>query len=409
LKPVLFNVYGNYFHKISTKILTEKLPMNTTHFKVKLRTDLPKKDGTCSLFLYANINGKRLFFSLHKSILEKFWNPDKQEVRVGCKDWQHINDTIKDYLNKANSYVLTANIAGRPVCQSELEDILRSEPYDKNDFFAFAENDIKEFGSKFAPATIANYNVQLKKLREFQGKLTFQEFTAFFWRRYENHLQLKGNNPNTIYKAYKTLKVFINRAIEQGIIDRNPMKDARVRPSEGKMVFLTRDEIKKLEKLNNGFLTKDIKNVLHYFLFACYTGLRYSDIKDLKFEHVFDSTYIEKVMCKTDTTINIPLSNRANRLIGKGVLPKMKVFRVYSNQYTDRKLKEIMKLAGINKSISFHCARHTFATITLELSGDVAALQKLMGHSKISTTMIYAKVVNTQKNKVIQQWDAVGF
>ncbi|HNX43871.1 MAG TPA: Arm DNA-binding domain-containing protein [Bacteroidales bacterium] len=141
--------------------------MNTYHSQVKLRTDSQRKDGTCSLHLYANINGKRMFFSLHKSIPEKYWNPDKQEVKIVCPNAVIINSTIKDYLQKAEKLMLSANINSKIVSKSDLEDILRSEPYDSNDFFAFAENDIKEFGSKFAPATIANNNVQLKKLKEF--------------------------------------------------------------------------------------------------------------------------------------------------------------------------------------------------------------------------------------------------
>jgi len=381
--------------------------MNTSHFQVKLRTDSQRKDGTCSLHLYANINGKRMFFSLHKSIPEKYWNPDKQEVKIGCPNAVTINSTIKDYLQKAEKLMLSANINSKIVSKSDLEDILRSEPYDRNDFFAFAENDIKEFGSKFAPATIANYNVQLKKLKEFQNNVTFQEFTPFFWRRYEKHLQAMGNNPNTVYKAFKTLKVFINRAIEQEIIEKNPVRDVKVRPTEGKMQYLTREEIKKLEKLYEGLTIPAYKRVLQCFLFACYTGLRYSDIKELKYIHIHNNESIEKVMYKTDTIVTIPLSNRAKALIESKPLPMMKVFRVYSNQYIDRQLKDIIKAAGINKNISFHCARHTFAVITLEISGDIAALQKLLGHKKISTTMIYAKVVETRKKEVIQLWNAI--
>ncbi|MBK9356229.1 MAG: phage integrase SAM-like domain-containing protein [Bacteroidales bacterium] len=94
------------------------------------------------------------------------------------------------------------------------------------------------------------------------------QLNPFFWREYESHLIGIGNNPNTVHKAFRTLKVFIYRAIEQGIIQANPFIKVRVERKEGNMQYLTREELAKLEKLYTGFLTKDLKKTLRVF-FIC--------------------------------------------------------------------------------------------------------------------------------------------
>lgn len=111
-------------------------------------------------------------------------------------------------------------------------------------------------------------------------------------------------------------------------------------------------------------------------------------------------------MYKTNMKVRIPLIEQALRLIPSKAISELFVFQVYCNQVTNRHLKNVMKLAGINKSISFHCARHTFATITLGLSNDIAAVSKLLGHTKIETTQIYAKVQEEQKRRAMGMWNS---
>ncbi|MEI6062917.1 MAG: site-specific integrase [Bacteroidota bacterium] len=381
--------------------------MNSTQFTVKLRADSTRKDGTSSLYLYANINGKRKYYSLRKSILPKYWNEEKQEVNSRCDNWHIINRKIKDYISKAEDLTARANLDNRIIKLSDLDYLLRGVQYDHNNIISFIDNDIKLFGETFSPGTIAVYRTLSNKIEAFQKDISFQELTPFWWRQFENTLIAKGSNKNTVFKAFKTLKTFIHRAMEQGVIRENPLISVKVDKAPGQMTFLTLNEINKLEGFYKGFMTKDLKRVLQYFLFACYTGLRYSDIVELKFKHLFEGNYIEKEIFKTKTINRIPLNNRAKALLPKMVLNEKTVFNVYCNQTTNRHLKNIMKLAKINKRISFHCARHTFATITLELSGDIAAVQKVLGHTKIETTQLYAKVLDNQKQAAVDKWNAV--
>lgn len=382
--------------------------MNTTHFRFELRTKTIKSDGSCTIFLYANVNGERKYYSLHYSILPDFWNKAKQCVYAKCDNWHKINNTIDTYRSRADQLKLYADLDNRVLKISELDEAFRGFQFDKNSIVEFIKNDIKQFGNKFTPGTIANYRTTSNKLNEFRQNITFQDLSPFMWRQFENHLRKEGNNQNTILKRFKTLKVFIHRAIEQDIIKENPLKKVTVSRTEGQMFFLTFEEVKILEKIYNGSLTKDLKKTLQYFLFACYTGLRYSDIKSLKFKNITDNISIDKQIVKTKSFINIPLSERAKKLLPLNTLPEKPVFNVYCNQATNRHLKSIMILAKISKRISFHSARHTFATITLELTGDISAVQKLCGHTKIETTLLYAKVLDKSKQKAINAWDNAG-
>jgi site-specific recombinase XerD len=381
--------------------------MNTSHFRIIQRTETIRKDGTSSLYLYANINGVKKYFTTGKAILTKHWNSKTQKVSANCNNYTDIQDSIDLFLGRAKEFTAIANIEKRTIDLDAFERMLRGDVYDQADFIAFMEHDIKNNCSKYEKGTIANYKVQVSKLKFFRSKLPFVQLNPFFWREYESHLIGIGNNPNTVHKAFRTLKVFIHRAIEQGIIQANPFLKVRVERKEGKMQYLTREELHKLEKIYSGFLTKELKKTLRYFLFACYTGLRYSDIKELKHNHIFlgEHSYVEKEMFKTSRKVNIPLIGQAKKLIPEKALPQVPVFNAYCNQVTNRHLKSIMKLAGINKPISFHCARHTFATITLGLSGDIAVVSKMLGHTKIETTQIYAKVQDEQKRKAMGMWN----
>lgn len=381
--------------------------MNRTQFKVRLRPDKSTTSGEKMLVLYASVNGKRKYYSLHKSVIEKHWNEAKQEVSSRCDNWHIINRTIKDYISKAEDLAARANLDNRVIRLTDLDYLLRGVLYDHNNIISFIDNDIRQFGNKFTPGTIAVYKTLSKKLESFDSNISFDELTPFWWRQFEARLIENGNNKNTVFKTFKTLKTFIHRAIEQGVIRENPLKTVIVEKAPGKMVFLTLNEIATLEKFYKGTMTKDLKRVLQYFLFACYTGLRFSDVRDLKFKQLFEASYIEKQIFKTKEINRIPLSEKAKVLLPIMTLSENCVFNVYCTQVTNRHLKSIMKLSKIHKRISFHCARHTFATISGSLGVDMAIIQKLLGHAKIETTLIYAKVLDSQKQEAVKKWDAV--
>ncbi|MFA5973806.1 MAG: site-specific integrase [Lentimicrobiaceae bacterium] len=384
--------------------------MNKIHLKFHLRTDRTTSDGLYPIYLYANINGERKHFSLNHAVTLKAWNVKNQEVSTTFINWSTINNDIARYRAKAEKIRISADDQNELVNMYEFEKIFRAGAKDLADIFSYITEDIKQFGNSYAPDTIKMYESQARKLKRFRDKLPFNEITPFFWKQYDSHLIKLNNNSNTRWKAFRTIKTFINKAIEDGILKTDPLRSVKVRKPEGNRLFLSQSEVKMLEKLYDGFLTKDLKTVLQYFLFSCYTGIRYSDIKNLKHSNIHfekGNNYVSLRQHKTDKAVLIPIGVKGQKFLPLRGMPNQKVFNVYCNQATNRLLKDIMTLAKIDKSISFHCARHTLATIALELSHDIASVSKLLGHSKISTTQIYAKVLESSKRNVIGLMDAI--
>ncbi|PKP33285.1 MAG: hypothetical protein CVT99_02195 [Bacteroidetes bacterium HGW-Bacteroidetes-16] len=383
--------------------------MNRAHFALKLRKDRPKKDKTLGIYLYANINGKLSWYSTNHSILEKQWNLDKQEVKSTATNWSTINDDIHLFVDTAKKYISQCNIDGTTANSHTLDSYLRAAKYYTNSYYDFVEEYKKNHANNYAPKTLMGFQTHLNKLKEFRPKLEFNSIDIGFWNSYDSYLRGKDNMPNTIHKQSRQLKKFLNKAVEFGIIKVNPLKDIRVKKNEGNRESLTKEEVNSLEELFNKQKSKNhgLGQVLKYFLFACYTSLRYSDIRQLKSKHILNGESIHLEMEKTGKLVSIPLSARAKVLLPGKALPNKPLFKVYTNQVTNRHLKTIAKDAEIQKQLTFHCARHTWAMITLDLTDNIALVQDVMGHADIKTTQIYAKVLEKKKKEAMEKWDSM--
>ncbi|MFK5879166.1 MAG: site-specific integrase [Flavobacteriaceae bacterium] len=382
--------------------------MNRPHLAFKLRTDRPKKDGTYAIYLYANINGKVSYYSTNKSVKKKDWNKKDQVAKLSAPKWNDINTQLRIYMSKAENYLQQCNINNEIARTDKLDILLRSTAYQTNSYYDFVKHYIKEFKPKYAPRTIIGFETHLNKLKGFNSKLDINSIDVPFWKAFEAHLKEIGNKPNTIHKQSKLLKKFINQAIDFGHINENPLKNLKVKSHEGNREYLTVPEINELQKLydSNKIAKKGTKNVLRYFLFACYTSLRYQDMKQLKYKNIYNDTLIFDIQ-KTGKHISIPLSRKAKALIEDSTLKNKLVFKVYTNQVTNRHLKDIMKAAEIIKQISFHCARNTWAMITLELTDNIALVSDVLGHSDLKTTQIYAKIQENAKKTAMDKWDNI--
>jgi integrase/recombinase XerC len=165
------------------------------------------------------------------------------------------------------------------------------------------------------------------------------------------------------------------------------------------------DDFLKLEKYYKALDTGRLKNHLQYFLFSCTTGLRYGDMKQLTWQHIQDERiYIR--MQKTGEAISVPISVRAMKY-----LPEKKdlgqVFVVPTNQVANRYLKEIGTAAGVQQQLSTHVARHTFASLSLNIGIPLHVVQKLLGHASLKTTEIYARVIDKTVSDEIKKWENI--
>ncbi len=208
------------------------------------------------------------------------------------------------------------------------------------------------------------------------------------------------------------LSMALNAAIRAGVIEKNPFMSLspseKVKVPQSKREYLTIDELKTL-------IATDCPNKLvkQAYLFSCYCGLRISDLYRLKWKDISCNNgqwMASVVMQKTTTPIFLPLSEQARKWLPErnNARDDLNVFNgLFCNDQVNKILAEWVKRAGITKKITFHTSRHTFATMMLTLGADLYVTSKLLGHANVSTTQIYAKVIDSKKIYAVNLVDKV--
>ena len=203
---------------------------------------------------------------------------------------------------------------------------------------------------------------------------------------------------NTVMKTMKTLKTVILYGIKLGVIHSNPYLGVKLHLEPVDRGFLTEEELQSIIKKD--FEIDRLGFVRDLFVFSCFTGLSYIDVKKLKADNIVTLNGIEWIKMareKTSTPVSVVLFDGAKCIIKKyenDPKRKDKLFPSMSNQKMNQYLKEIATSCGIKKNITFHMARHTFATLTLSKGVPIESVSRMLGHTNIKTTQIYAKITN---------------
>lgn len=371
--------------------------------KIIIRQDFTKKDGTHPICLRVTVNRKPKYLNLNISAKPIFWDSKRLLVKKDCPNSYKINLIIQNAVQRAEKILFDYNIQNKPLSIGEFVRHFNTPGIKGNSFIEFVERTIKDMEKTFSTFTIKTYKSHLNKIKEYSPEVSFADLSLSFIKGYESFLIGKGNGENTRSKSMSILKSFINKAIKVDHVKENPFKHYPLSKKDGNRDFLTIEELKLLEDKYQEDLPRGLKNTLKYFLFACYTGLRYQDVKALQYDKIYNDMVVFK-MHKTKDPIKIPLIEKSKSLIGSG-LEKQKVFKVTENQVTNRNLKKIIKLTTIKKKISFHSARHTFATVGITLGIPLEVISKLLGHKDLQTTQIYAKIVDNVKIKEMEKWN----
>ena len=209
----------------------------------------------------------------------------------------------------------------------------------------------------------------------------------------------------------QTFRMIVIMAKNNGWIYTDPFMNYKIRLKRVDRGYLTEQEIQKI--LKKKFPTKRLEQVRDVFIFSCFTGLSYIDIKTLKASEIctsFDGKlWIMRHRQKTDTPVNVPLLKIPLAILKKydGQLPKGELLPVLSNQKLNSYLKEIADLCGINKNITFHMSRHTFATMCLNNGVKMENVSKMLGHTNVRTTQQYAKVLNAEVEKDFEMLERI--
>jgi len=371
-----------------------------------LRSNVVRKDGTSSINLMLIIDGKTKLYNTNYSVRPDQW--DGARVKSKHKLAMQINNMLDEMKVKADNVILQLIKDKVTVTKENFENA-----YFKNneneisnlDFYEVCLNYIELYKKNYKYQTHKQHLTEISKLKKFKPTLTFEEVNLRFMDDYELYMINTLNNaPNTVAKTFKNIKMFMNLALSKGVIQENPIVNYKLKKVKTTRTYLSMEEVATLEDI---YMRNELSNTLHTtlkcFLFSCYTGLRYQDILHLDYTDITNE-YILLVLGKTNEQITIPLIDNAKGLIDQSQ-KSGKVFTVFTNQKCNDYLKLIMLHAKINKSVSFHTARHTFATISLNIGIPMEVVSKLLGHADLKTTMIYAKLFEKTKFDQMDKWN----
>jgi integrase/recombinase XerC len=382
------------------------------NFRIFLRTDQKNSSGQNTVYLRLRESRRKKDISLGIQVFEKNWNSRNNSVKKTDRDYLRKNKLIQKYISKAHAILDEHFFHDKDLSFDLFVKKLRNNNYNDGAFCDFVLEKLEN--RNMSHETYKAYKSQVSKLNQFRKKIAFSDLTPDFVHQYQKFLiQELKNNENTTHKSLRILKAFINWAIEDEHMEKNPFKNIKTKHINGNREYLSVLELEKLEKLyQSGSLKYNLQNVLRYFLFACYTGLRYTDLKELNFKNIKkrnagrkEIEVIEITMHKTKMQVTIPLTEKAKAVLPKKYSKHQVVFKTLTNQKTNQNLKQIIKEANIDKNITFHSARHTLATTGLEMGIPIEVISKILGHTELKTTQIYAKVNDSLKYREMMKLD----
>jgi integrase/recombinase XerD len=367
------------------------------------------KKGLVPLICRITYNGKRKPFSTGLFINPECWFSKKQQAKPSNEENDNINIQISLIKNKLNQAFLFLQVQEE---NFDVEDIYlqykgENTRTQKSVLMLFQEhNDKMEklIGKDYVVGTFWKFRQARELLKAFirhQFKKTdyqFEDLDLKFVLDYEFFLKVEKNlSQATINKAIQRFRRIVRIAISEGYLEKEPFMMYKVRRIKKEVVFLSPDELAKLEKYQ--FAQNRLEQVRDMFVFCCYTGLAFNEMSKLEHKHIvvgFDGNkWIKINREKTKKMVSVPILSQSANIIEKYFSNNNYLLPKISNQKFNSFLKEIALVVGIDKKITHHTARKTYASTVL-LYNDVPLeiVSELLGHSKISITQeYYGKIV----------------
>lgn len=365
-----------------------------------------RADGMTRLYLQCIQNRKKERLSIGVVVPFDLWDPQTQLVRGQGREIADMNLIINQQKALANDILVRTRLSGRPITLDEFVKRF-TNPAPMLDFLAYMEQAIEERKHLLSEETYKNHKMGVSKLRQFRPQIFFADIDLKLIQDLKAWMvKERKNSPNTIYSMLKRLKTYLKHAKEIGKLNFEfDPSDIKLPPMVGNRAYLTLEEVAKLERYyNSEFCPEMHRQALQVFLFACYTGLRYSDLATITRDNIVGGNLVF-VPRKTRTKNKI-ISLKLNKKALQYLQEDGELFaKVYTNQAGNKYLKEAARACGIKKKVSWHIARHTFATAFLTLGGDITVLQTFLGHSKITDTQIYGKIIDLRKDEQMGLFD----
>ncbi len=388
--------------------------MNTTvSILFYIKRSKANNEGICPIYARVTIQAKRFEFSASKYVNPERWSPEGSKVKGTNEEARTINshlDYLKNQVLEAEKRLFKKDIK---VTSENLKNELFGATETKRmliPIFQDHNNKIKELvGKEYAPGTLERYKTSLSHTIEFlQWKykvsdIEINKIDHAFVTDYEFWLRSVRNCANnTAVKYIKNFSKIIKLCLANDWLDKNPFANYKAKVKEVERVYLSEEEIQNI--IEKDFKTERLSLVRDIFLFSCFTGLAYIDVKNLTKSHISIGIDGEKWIFthrqKTETASKIPILPVTQMIIDKYANhPKSnnedRLLPILTNQKMNAYLKEIAGVCGIEKELTFHIARHTFATtVTLTNGVPIESVSKMLGHKNLRTTQHYAKVLD---------------
>ncbi len=377
-----------------------------------LNNRISKKTGEAPIMVRITVDGKRAEITTGRKVLPEKWNVNSGRVKGNTEEARIINthlnkiivklEKIFDRLQDNNQFISAAIIKNIYLGKTNRQHFLL-------ELFRHHNNQVEaQIGKDYSRGTHERYKCAYRQVAGFINHkyrvedIAMKDLNYSFVADYEFYLKsVKGIGHNTSMKYIRQLKKIVLLAIKNEWLERDPFAQFEITTKEVKKGYLTDDELQSLYHAE--FDIERLELVRDIFLFCCYTGLSYSDVRKLTPENIskgLDGEYwIFVDRTKTGAPSNVPVLPIANEIIRKyenhpEAIHGERLLPVISNQKMNAYLKEIAIVCRIPKVITFHMARHTFATtVTLSNGVSIESVGNMLGHKNIKTTQIYAKVV----------------
>lgn len=379
-----------------------------------LRKTKSEKNGGFQIIMRITVDGLRAEVTTHRSVEKRLWSQDRGIVIGNTAYAKGLNDYLDSLKLKLfrikvelenNEMIVTARI---------LADLMQGRSSRRKGIIELFEEHNQQCrelsGIAMAPSTVTRYKTAKKHIKNFikirfkQEDIPIQLVNYQFIKDFEHYLRTKRKcSHNTTVKYIKNFRKIIRIGLANDYIKKDPFRNIKYHMKDVDRDFLSDPELQLI--INKKFPYKRLNQVKDIFLFCCFTGLAFSDVESLTPDNISigidNQKWLRTKRKKTGNTSEIPLFSIPVSIIKKyenddECKIKGKLLPVGSNQKMNAYLKEIAELCGINKHLCTHTARHTFATtVTLTHGVSIEAVSKMLGHSSITTTKQYARIVDT--------------
>lgn len=378
------------------------------------RKSKSNSQGEVPIYMRITINGERYDLGTKRFVTLENWLPEAGRVKGSSETAKSINSFLDSLRAKAYDHQKQILLQGKQLTMEEFktrwQGVSVERPRMLMEIFTQHNEQMKALvNHEFSPLTLERYITSKKHTQEFmkwkykKDDIDIKKLKYEFIADYEFWLKsVRKCDHNTSMKYLSNFKKIVNICIKNGWLDRDPFVGFKMAKREIERPFLVEEELDRI--VNKTFVVPRLSQVRDIFVFCCYTGLAYADVEKLTREEITTGIDGEKWIWtsrqKTDSATRVPLLPPALEILDRynddpQCVNKGRLLPVLTNQKMNSYLKEIADTCGITKKMTFHTARHTFATtVTLTNGVPIETVSKMLGHRNLKTTQHYAKILD---------------